>query len=998
MAKRGVQLQVGQEYQGFQVKRITPLANLRSTAYEIEHLRSGARILHVHAPHDAENLFSIAFPTPPADDTGLPHILEHSVLGGSRRYPVKDPFVEMLKMSMATFINAMTYDDKTVYPVASNVEQDFYNLAEVYCDAVFHPNLTENTLRQEGHHLELARKGDLSSELTIKGIVYNEMKGVYSSADSLVYRHAYNGLFPDTPYGRESGGDPEHIPELTYRQFKRFHRKFYHPSNSYMFIYGDLPTSSHLKFLRGQLKGFSRIEIDVRIPRQPRWTAPRERSISYPIGPADETKGKTFLTLSWLVGDGTDPQDVVAFSVLQLILLGHHGAPLYKALIDSRLGEDLSHSGYSAGTLESIFCVGLKGSEPERRDAFVQLVLDTLGKIADEGIPDERVATALQQIAYRYLEIESMFPLWLMDRAYSTWIYGADPLLFLRADERIAEFKERLKNDPQLFSRLIRERLLENPHRLTLVCEPDRELQARKDAAFAKRMEKLKARLGEEKLRELDAQASELEKLQSQPNSPEALATLPQLKVSDLPRKPKHIPTTVETEGHVTFLHNDVFANGVNYLHVDLDVAALPEDLYPYMPLYAACFRKMGAAGQSYVQIAERIASLTGGVHLQTSTSSHAQDPSRILRHTTFTVKTLDERAPEALRLLRDLAYDLDLRDVARLKDVVVQTRAAHRSGIVRNGMELAIKHACRGLNAECALDERMGGVPQTRLVEKLAADFDARRDELIARLERIRDFLRAQGAMTVSFTGSAPVYERMRRELPQWVAGKSPAVGAAPAISWEPFAVPPREGLAYPMDIAYCVQAMPGPHLSHPDCPALSVASRLLSLGYCWEEIRVKGGAYGGGCRYSGWEQTFHLQSYRDPAIKRTLEVYDALRDHVARADWTQTDIDRAIIGTAKDGERPIRPGAATGAALWRHVTGDTKELREARHEGVLRATPAELKRAVLELLDANRSRAAVCVVSSREKLEHANREMPDAPLSVEDILGVIPKDGLSL
>lgn len=406
------------------------------------------------------------------------------------------------------------------------------------------------------------------------------------------------------------------------------------------------------------------------------------------------------------------------------------------------------------------------------------------------------------------------------------------------------------------------------------------------------------------------------------------------------------------------------------------------------MPLYAACFRKMGAAGQNYVQIAERVAAHTGGVHLQTSTSTHAKDEKRFLRHTTFTLKTLDDRAPEALRLLRDLAYDLDLRDDARLKDVVIQARAAHRSGIVRHGMELATKHACRGLNAESYLDEQIGGLPQTRMIEQLAAGFDTSRDALVAKLEQIRDFLRRQGAMTVSFTGTSSVYEQVRRELQQWVGGKSATAATAPSIRWEPFATPPREGLAYPMDIAYCVQAMPGPHLSHPDCPLLSVASRLLSLGYCWEEIRVKGGAYGGGCRYSGWEQTFHLQSYRDPAVKRTLDVYDALRDHVAKADWTQTDIDRAIIGTAKDGERPIRPGAATGGALWRHVTGDTNELREARHESILRVTPAELKRAVLELLDGNRPKAAVCVVSSREKLESANQEMPNTPLTVEDII----------
>jgi hypothetical protein len=983
-----ISIQAGETCEGFTARRVTPLKNLRAVAYEMAHRRTGAKLLHVHA-QDAENLFCIAFPTPPEDDTGLPHILEHAVLGGSRKYPVKDPFVEMVKMSMATFINAMTASDHTMYPVASNVRQDFYNLAEVYWDAVFHPRLARTTFQQEGHHLELARRDDLASDLLIKGIVYNEMKGAYSSADAIVARFCFRGLFPDTPYGRDSGGDPERIPELTYQDFKFFHREHYHPSNAHIFIYGDIPTPDHLVFLKSRLKAYASRPVAFNMPRQPRWTEERVRQESYPVGKTDDLSKKTYLTLSWVVGDGTDGMDVLAFSLLELILLGHHGAPLRKALIDSKLGEDLTHSGFSSGRLESTFSVGLKGSEPGRREQFVKLVLETLARIADEGIPRERIETAFQQIAYHYLEIESMFPLWLMSRALWTWLYGADPLTFLRADELLADLRRRIEAEPAMFSGLIRERLLNNPHRLSLECVPDRELQGRKDAAFSARMAQLKSGLPKRKLERVAEEADELERLQSRPNPPEALATLPQLKVSDLPPKPKHIPTTVEQPGGgVTFLRNDVFANGVNYLHLDLNLAGLPEELFPSLPLYGDCVRKMGAAGLDYVKTAERIAAHTGGVGFYAQCHAHAAQEQISLRRAGFTLKALDGRLDQALGVLHDLLYELDLRDTARLKEVVVQARAANRSSIPWRGVPLAMRHAARGLSLESHLQEILYGLPQVRSIEELAGSFDSQQDQLVARLEAIRQYIRDHGVLTASFTGTPAEGDRIARCLAGWMNERRSAAAAERPVSFRPGAAPPREGLAFPMEVAYCTHVFPAPHLSSPDAPLLMVASHLLSLGYFWEEVRIKGGAYGGGCGYNGLERNWYLYSYRDPWVKRTLDIFGALLSHVRTADWTRADIDRAIIGTAKEGERPIRPGAATGTALWRCVAGETRELREARHAAILRATPAEVKRAVLEMLERDYARGGTCVVSSREKLEQGNREMPGAGLAIEDIL----------
>ena len=986
-ASAPVPRKAGDRLHGFIVENLTPLKNLRADACLLVHEKTGARVLQLQTD-DPENLFCVAFRTPPHDDTGLPHILEHSVLGGSKRFPVKDPFVEMVKMSMATFINAMTYNDKTVYPVASNVKQDYFNLATVYCDAVFHPALTENTFKQEGHHLEFAKMDDPASDLIVKGIVFNEMKGAYSSADDWVDRESFHKLFPDTAYGKDSGGDPEAIPDLTFPDFTRFYKELYHPSNAYIFLYGDIPLAENLAFLEQQLDGFERRSINTDITRQPRWGQPRNMRAPYPVDPHDEVANKAYVTLNWVIGDGADPEEVLAFNVLDRILLGHQAAPLRKALIDSQLGEDLTDSGYSAGRLESTFHIGLKGTDAAKAEQIEQLILDTLTKIADEGIPAERVEAAFHQLAYRYLEIASMFPLWLMDRCYHTWIYGADPLTFLRADEHLDALREKYRADPELFARMIRERLVGNTHRMTAVFEPDPQMQARKDEAFAQRMAEKKAKLSDDQKKTIVAEAQELAKLQSTPNSDEALATLPQLKVSDLPGKPKHIPTTIEKTGGVELLRNDVFANGVNYFHVDFDLTGLPEELFSYLDMYGECINKMGAAGLNYERMAERIAAHTGGISFWTTADQHVADPDRMVQRARFTVRALDDKLPEALKVVRDLVFEPDFRDEARLKDVLTQAKAAHRSSIVSNGLSMALKHAARGLTRPCHLQEIMGGLPQVRLVEDWCDHFAERKDGLVEKLEAIRAFLLNRNRVVASFTGSDGVYDTAAKTLADWAAAMSDDALAPAEVAFKPWDAPPREGLAAPMEIAYCAQVLPAPHLSHPDSGLLSVASRLLSLGYMWEEVRIKGGAYGGGCGYNGVEPSWYFYSYRDPWVNETLDNFAKLTEYVKNVSWSQTDIDRAIIGTAKAGEKPVRPGEATGTALWRHTHGDTNEQREARHAAVLKATPAEVKRAVLELLDTNFEKGGICVVSSRKKLEQAGKDRPERALAIEDIM----------
>jgi len=819
-----IELDPGTQLDGFRVVASTPVPELRAIACQLEHEGCGARALHLHTD-DPENLFSVSFPTPPPDDTGMPHILEHAVLAGSRKYPVREPFFEMIKMSMATFINAMTGPDCTYYPVASNVKKDLFNLAEVYFDAVFHPLLTEMTFRREGHHLAPANANDPIGALTVSGIVYNEMKGAYSDPEMLLYRSASHDLMPDTIYAKDSGGDPEAVPDLTYDALVRFHADRYHPGNAYFCFYGDIPTREYLAFLKDKLAPFERRQIPSTLSRQPRWAATRAADRTYPVGKDESLEHKTYLGAFWLTGDALDPDEVASLHILSLILLGHEAAPLRKALIDSHLGADLVYSGASTHGPECTFRLVLKGSEPDRAASFMELVHRTLTDIAGADIPADHVTTAFRQATYRLAEILPMHPLHTLDRVLSAWLYGLDPLTFLDMRRRLADLRKRWEGDPRLFNRLITERLAANPHRLDVTLRPDPEMAARTTARFTERMEALRGTLNDEQVRRISEEAEELDRLNSRPNSPEALAELPQLSVSDLPDRVSSIDTTeVALEGG-TLLCNDVFSNGVNYLALDFDLHGLPHDLWLYLPSYADALRKCGAAGMDYVRTAQRIAASTGGIGCDLVFDTHRADPGRSLWGLRVTLKALDEQLEDALGVLRDVLFAVDPGDRDRLHDILVQARAAYRTELVHSGHTTAKGHASRGLTEENHLSELVEGLPQLALAESLADDFAAQGDVLVDRIEAVRGVMLEKGRLTASFTGSDKAADTVRATLSSWLREMRPRSDARDATGFQPFDTPPREGLAGPIQIAHCARVCPGPHSTLPR-PSTSFAS----------------------------------------------------------------------------------------------------------------------------------------------------------------------------
>ena len=987
-----IDLHQGQQLHGFEVKAITPIEELRAVAIELLHLRSGARLLHLYTD-DPRNLFSISPLTPASDDTGLPHILEHSVMRGSSNYPVKGGFNEIMKMSLATYdsTNAMNYVDHAFYYTSNNVKKDLFNLAEIHFDSVFHPLLTEETFKREGHHLEPADPDQPTEDLKINGIVYNEVKIGLSHPGYCLYSTVNGNLLPDTCYACNSGGNSLVMPDLTYEQLKTYHQTYYHPRNSYFFFYGNIPTSDYLLFLADKLLAIPKTETNgflhplrPAITHQPKWESPRIVKDTYPIDPDEPLTEKTYLMLSWLIGDTTNPEDAVLCRILNLILFGNEGAPFRKAIIDSKLGTDIRYNILDGMTGPNrTFSVGLVGSEADRVETFTELVINTLTQIADAKIDREKVETAFQQITYDYQEVTPNFPFQMMTRVVNTWIYEKEPTLFLKMGKHLSAIRQRWEKNPGIFNELIRERFLDNPHQLTTILSPDPDMQARLDANENARLKAIRSELTDEQMTQIAADAAELERLSGQPNSPEDLAKLPQLHVSDLPAQPLHIRTTVETVSGRPLLQNNILSNGVNYLVLNFDLQGLPQHLWQYLPRYTDAIGKLGAGQLNYEQMAQHRAAATGGIGCSPNFTTHALDPCRSVWDMQFRLKALDGKIEAALSVLHDLIFAVNPRDKDRLYDVLNQAVASKHDYY---GASVANRRAARGLSQRGFLTDIVYGLPRLRTSEMLLNRFDESYEELTGYIEQIREFLLVQGRVTASFTGSDTAFELFRGQFSGWIDDMRDEPIIPAPIGFKSSGTPPREGLAAPIPIAHCTQMMPAPHYAHPDSGLLTIGSHILENDYMLPEIRLKGNAYGFCFSYNPFESMLHQGSERDPHVARTLDVFARTIDYVKQTEWIQADIDRAIIAKSSDYLKTIRPSQASTDAIWHYIKGQTHEVVEEKYAQLRRATPKEVKRALLETLEENKDNASICVIASREKLEAENQKM-DHPLVIEDI-----------
>jgi Zn-dependent M16 (insulinase) family peptidase len=959
---------------GFELVREQAIPELNSRARLYRHLATGAELLSMD--NDDENkVFGITFCTPPTDSTGLPHIMEHSVLCGSRKYPVKEPFVELLKGSLNTFVNAMTFPDKTTYPVASQNAQDLYNLIDVYLDAVFYPNLTPNTLQQEGWHYELDH---LDDPLVFKGVVFNEMKGAYSDPDSLLERYVQQSLFPDTAYGLDYGGDPVSIPNLTYDQFRRFHATYYHPSNARIFFYGDDPVDERLRIVGEYLQDFKRIQVNASVAVQPRFAEPRRLTYSYAAGEDESNGKKAMTTVNWVLARGDDPETALAFAMLNHILIETPASPLRKALIDSGLGEDLAGSGLEADLRQMTFSTGLKGIAVDDSAKVESLILDTLSGLVRDHIDPDMVEAAVNTVEFARRENNTgFFPrgLLLMLRALRTWLYGGDPLTGLAFEAPLAAIKQRLASGDRYFESMLQQYFLDNPHRTVVLLKPDPELQQRQDAAERERLAQTRAAMSMEALNKVMEDTQRLKLMQETPDSPEALATIPRLKVQDLEKQNKRIPLEVLESKGAQFLYHDLFTNGIVYLDVGFDLRALPQELLPYVALFGRALLELGTDTEDFVKLSQRIGRKTGGIHSSQFTSA-VLGTERVAAWALWRGKATVPQADDLLAILRDVLLTARLDNRERFRQLVLEEKASQEAQLVPAGhLVVRTRLQSRFGEADWAA-EQMSGISYLFFLRELADEVEKDWPSVLDKLEAIRQRLINRNSMICNVTLDGQHWQQFEPKLADFLSAL-PATPPALA-SWSPSYPTADEGLVIPAQVNYIGKGVNLYRLGYEAHGSIVPILNYLQTTWLWERVRVHGGAYGAFGMFDRRSGIFAYLSYRDPNLLATLDNFDQTSQFLRHLELSDDELEKAIIGAIGLVDAYLLPDAKGSASMMRYLTGDTDERRQQMRDEILSTTVQDFRR-FGEVLEQVNTHGAVVVLGSREAIDQANASKGD-------------------
>lgn len=947
------------------------IPEINATAKLYTHDKTGARLLSV-TNNDENKVFGITFRTPPRTSNGIAHIMEHSVLCGSRKYPVKEPFIELAKGSLNTFLNAFTYPDKTCYPVASQNLQDFYNLIDVYLDSVFYPIIAEHTLQQEGWHYEIE---DPHAPLTFKGVVFNEMKGALSSPDDLLGELTQQSLYPDTPYGLNSSGDPAVIPDLTYEEFRNFHATYYHPSNAYIYFYGDDPEDERLRLMDEWLNAFERKEIHSQLPLQPQWNEPRK--MAHPYDSGDTPDAKAYITTNWLMPESTNTQTTLALSILAHILLATPASPLKKALIDSGLGEDVT-GGYQEELRQGYFSAGLKGVHPENLEKVETLIFDTLQHLAAEGIDPQTVAASLNTIEFRLREQNTgRFPrgLFLMLNALTAWLYDADPLDALAFEAPLKAIKTAVQQG-RFFESLIQKYLLHNPHRTTLHLLPDPQEGQRKQTAEAERLARARAAMRTDDIEALITNTQELKRRQETPDSPEALAAIPSLKLSDLDRNIKTIPIEAgEMHGARVLFHN-LPTNGIVYLDVGFDLHSLPADLLPFIGLFGRVLLQMGTHTQDYVSLTQRIGSQTGGIGSGTLTSAMRESSESALWFF-LRGKAITEKSGELLAILRDVLLTAKLDNRERFKQIVLEEKARAEAGLIPGGHRVVNQRLRARFNEADWVAEQINGLDNLFFLRQLADEIEKDWDAVLDKLQTVQRLLINQSTMIANVTLDAAAYRTFAPQLGAFIESLPARRLSGDSIQRLPWQTGKQanEGLTIPAQVNYVGKGGNLYQLGYKPHGSLNVINNYLGTTWLWDKIRVQGGAYGGFSTFDLHSGVFTFLSYRDPNLLATLENYDKTADFLRSLNLSGGELTKSIIGTIGDMDAYLLPDAKGWTSLSRYLIGYTDAMRQQVRDEVLGTTPQHFKD-FAETLAVLNPAGQVVVLGSAEAIQKANQE----------------------
>lgn len=953
---------------GFELLREQPVPEANADGYLYRHRNTGAELL-VLITDDPNKTFGVAFRTLPQDDTGLPHIMEHSVLGGSEKYPLKDPFLQLVKGSLATFINALTFDDFTAYPVASQNLKDFYNLMDVYLDAVFHPLLNRHTFEQEGWHYELESE---ESPLTYRGIVYNEMKGMHATPDYTLSVTTMRQLFPDVGYRHDAGGDPQHMPELSYEQFREFHARHYHPANARLFLYGDMPLEQTLQRLDNFLTDFGEGEAVAPIPLQPAFPTPRRVRVPYQGGEKDGQSGH-YVQVAWVLPEPADPVEGLALAVLKEALLGSPGSSLRRALLDSGLGEDVLGVDDWAHTRQPLFAAGLRGVEGEKVAEVELLIRETLERVAEEGLDQATVAAALNTVAFRLREnnpggfMNGQRGLILMLRSMNPWLYDGDPFERLAFAEPLAGLRQRLEAEPAYLERLIQERLLDNAHRVAVTMEPQSDLGERLGEEERARLATVEEKLSGAEREAIAENTSDLQALQNRPDSPEALGTLPVLSRTDVKREARRIPREeMEVASTRVFLH-PLPTNDILYLDLGFNLRVLPDELLPYADLFGRALLEMGTHDQDVVTINQRIGRATGGIEPQVLASRALDENTPGPVWLFLRGKATVEQSEKLLDILADLLQDVNLDDADHFRQLVLAEKARREAALLPRAHQMLIWRLRAHFDEASWAQERLEGLESLFFLRSLSEEIEADWPRVRERLITVKELLLNRKAMLVNVTVDKEAWSGVHEQLADFLEGL-PIAEFSPA-SWERPELPRREGFAVPSQVNYVAKAAPLYDLGYERHGSARAIGRYLTTTWLWEKIRAEGGAYGAPASFEPLSGIFVFASYRDPNLEATLDVYDASGDFLRRLEMDEQELDRAIIGAIGDLDPARLPDAHSYASLVRALTGIDDARRQQEREELLDATETQFHEFATPL-DALRDEGHLAVIASMEKL----------------------------
>lgn len=959
----------GQAIHGFKVNNIQTITELKSTGYEMVHQKSGAKLYYLKSEDD-NKVFSVSFRTPPEDSTGLPHILEHSVLCGSEKYPLKDPFVELAKGSLNTFLNAMTFSDKTMYPIASRNDQDFMNLMDVYMNAVFYPNLHHQPeiLKQEGWHYEL---DSLMGPLKIKGVVYNEMKGAFSSPEQVLFRKIQETLFPDTPYGFESGGDPDVIPELSQDRFCKYHKTYYHPSNAYFYLYGNGDMDQHLAHINDQyLAHFDRIEVGSAIPLQAPFAAPEEVVVQYPVGKEEDTANKTYLSLNYVTGKTTDPEQQLAMEMLNYLLLGTSAAPLKKALIKAGVGQDVFGS-FDSSILQPVFSIVVKNSDSEKKELFMKLVEDTLNQLILDGIDKEYIESVINIHEFKLREADfGRYPKGLVYgmKLMESWLYDEDPALHLEFEKTLPKIRESLQRP--YFENLIKSMLLDNNHRNLLMIVPEKGLNEAKEQQLVKVLEEKKAAMQAEEIKRLIHENQALQEWQDKPHSEEELAVMPLLTLEDLEQKPEIIPSDLDSSQGYNLLKHPMFTNQIQYTSLYFDVMNVEDNDLHYLGLLVRMLGRLSTRSYSYEALSNQLNLHTGGIYATTEAvpTHEMQEKSRYFLK--IKGKSLVKKTKEFWHLVDEIYTGTQWDDYSRIREVLREVKSRIEMSLHQEGHMVAARRALATFSTEAAFNELVGGVNFYHFLCDLEEGFENRINDAARRMQAILKEVVVRKNSLVSYTGDEQGYVAYEPNMAGFMNTLEES-GETKTILERSSLGQGNEGLILPSQVQYVAKA--SNFLKHGAVytGSMQVLRTVLSLDYLWKRIRVSGGAYGAMAGFSRNGNCYFV-SYRDPNLKETLQVYDEMADYLRAFKVSQREMTKYIIGTMSRLDMPLTASMKGDKADAQFLSGFTWKSELVERQQIIGTTIQDI-RSLGDLVDNMMQDTIYCVVGNETTVKNA-------------------------